>query len=153
MFKKKQAVYFNGAALSFLNARHDEATGDSNSAALNRQLERYEFLLADGLVKLAVGEWLTLFSAMSSSATTGSPNAAIRVLWANVLDSEEDGIGVQHGADCQKLAQFIRGSTPSQQLFMLDLVERFWIANELITDTAAWLAQQGVLLADGDFIQ
>lgn len=152
-FNKKQAVYFGGAALSFLNARLDDQAGDSNSAALNRQIERYEFLLQKGKVVLSPGEWKAMFDGMSSADTKVSPVAGIKSLWANVLDSENDGVEEKFGVDCGKLAGFIRGSTPAQQLFMLDVVERFWIAHAYIPNIEKWLEDQELLLTDNDFVK
>ena len=112
--------------------------------------QRYKYLLRNGVVKLSINEWLTMFDAMSSTDTNVAPKMALSSLWANVLDSAVDGIGEKHGIDCGMLSAFIRGSTPSQQLFMLDVVERLWFSSDTIHDISSWLEEQGVLLVNLD---
>lgn len=95
----------------------------NRSGRLNELAERYAALIAEVTPALTKGEWCLICDILNASMRTADLG---RLLWAEIEDSEPDGVGPKWGVDIKPLAAKVRAMRTGERLAILEVVDRFW---------------------------
>ncbi len=150
---KKTTIYLSGPLLQAVgphNTSVDKAIGPSLSGRLATIAERYIEIIARARPKdLTRAEWCVILDA-NNGVFEGLGTARLgSMMWANVADSVDEGIGPKWGltdAQVRDLARRMQALPHTAQVSIVEAVEQFWLRAELETDEA--LTQAGITPAD-----
>ena len=104
-----------------------DAYGANNlSGSITTLLERYRKITADACPELTESEWCAIVDANNGCniwLTAGTD--PYQSLWANVHDSEDDGLSEKWGISCRDLADRIRQLPLAGKAAVWDVAARF----------------------------
>lgn len=107
-----------------LESREHFPVGGANMVA-RRDLTRYYALLRDSIreVELTPGEAAYICDCLNG---TIFGEHFYSLVWAEVADAEEDGLGEKWGVDAKALADRLRGASLGCRMAIVDAAERAW---------------------------
>ena len=116
-----------------IKARVAEYGENSLSGSMATLLDRYWQITADACPELTVAEWCCICDANNGCGVWLSAGAhdPYQSLWANVYDSEEDGLSEKWGVSCRELAERLRSMPLAQKAAVWDVAARFWASPRL----------------------
>lgn len=118
---------------------------NSLSGSIATLLDRYKAITAAACPELTVAEWCAICDANNGcGAWLSAGSDQYQSLWANVYDSEADGLDEKWGISCRDLAERIRSMPMAQKAAVWDVAARFWASSKLNELTA-----EDVLLSIG----
>ena len=143
---KKTTIYLSDPLLEAVGPHGD--TGPSLSGRLATIAERYVEILRRARPEFSKAEWCVILDA-NNGTFEGLGSAGIgSMMWANVQDSIEGGIGPKWGLTDDQVRDLVRRMRElphAAQLSVVEAVERFWLLPDLPTDegmTAAGIVPQ-----------
>jgi len=111
-----------------------EAFGsDSLSGTLATLVERYDRITRDAVPELSEPEWSAIADILNGCGVlmaSGGHDQAQSV-WAEVADSEPDGIDGKWGISCRGLAEKLRALPLIGRIATWDVAARFWASPRL----------------------
>ena len=116
----KKSVFLNDAAVEAIESRNKP--GEANySGTINTLIDRYRALIRNTVLELDLStkEWTTLFSVYNGTVTGQDASGTVKMLLAEVMDSEE-------AENTPHLPEKIRNMNFCQRLAVIDMVDRFW---------------------------
>lgn len=140
---KRTSIYMPDHTKAFLAAFGEDQSLSGSIATLIR---RYDEITSAERPELTLSEWMCICDANNGCQvwlSAGGPDP-YQSLWANVYDSEPDGLSEKWGVDCRALAERLRNLSPAGKAAVWDVAARFWAhprLNEI--DTAELLAECG----------
>ena len=144
---RKTSIYLPAQAEKTIKSFGPEA---SQSGVINTILLRYDPMARDAMPTLTEAEWSAICDALNGCGvwmSTGSPDPA-PMIWAEIADSEPDGLGEKWGISCAALAQKLRDLPVAGRISVWDVAAKFWASPDLNTlPTADLLKQCGAKIA------
>lgn len=105
---------------------------NSLSGSIATLLDRYRQITADACPELTEAEWCCICDANNGCGVWLSGGVdPYQSLWANVYDSEADGLDEKWGASCRELAERIRSMSLAEKAAVWDVAARFWASPRL----------------------
>ena len=105
---------------------------NSRSGTIAGLLGRYRDITDAACPTLSEAEWCCICDANNGCGLTfllGSDH--FQSLWANVADSEPDGLGEKWGVDLMALALLLRDLPPAGKAAVWDVAAKFWASPRL----------------------
>lgn len=134
---KKTTIYLSDPLLSAVGPYGDD--GPSLSGRLATIGERYLEIVKRARPEFSKAEWCVILDA-NNGTFEGLGTAQLGpMMWANVADSVEDGIGPKWGLTDEHvldLAKRMRELPHAAQVSIVEAVEQFWRVPDLPTDEA-----------------
>lgn len=116
----KKSVFLNDATVEAIESR--QKPGEANySGTINSLIDRYQALIRNTVqeLDLSTKEWTTIFSIYNGTVTGHDAAGTVKMLLAEVMDSEE-------AANTPHLPEKIRSMNFCQRLAVIDMADRFW---------------------------
>ena len=125
----------------------------STSGTITGLIDRYQTITADAMPSLTEAEWSLICDALNGCGvwiSTGGPDPFL-MLWAEIYDSEQDGLGEKWGVDVQALARRLRELPLAGRAAVWDVAARFWAHPKLDKlETREILLAVGAKITDAD---
>ena len=124
---KKFSVSLTDSALKAIARRTGDTTGE-RSGTISEMIERYDYLMSSERRELATlftpGECGLLCDVFNG--TRFAEPFSIQMVGAEIEDSYQDGYAEKWGVDRAQMSAKMAGITRSQQIALVDAVERWW---------------------------
>lgn len=114
---------------------------DNRSGRINQVAADYRILIREATPEFDASEWQAIADVLNGSFV--ADEAGLKLIWASIADSAEDGIGEKWGVDVEALAQRVRALKLPQLIAMREVVARFWDSDDGSTDSVDLLRQCG----------
>lgn len=140
---KKTTIYLSDETEKALAAYGEE---NSLSGSIATIIARYQAITAEATPELSEPEWSAIVDALNGCGawlSAGGVDPA-GMVWAELYDSEPDGIGEKWGVEVRELAERLRALPFAGRCAVWDVAARFWASprlNEI--DTLALLIESG----------
>ena len=125
----------------------------STSGTITGLIDRYQAITADAMPSLSEAEWSLICDALNGCGvwiSTGGPDPFL-MLWAEIYDSEQDGLGEKWGVDIQALARRLRELPLAGRAAVWDVAARFWAHPKFDKlEIRELLLEVGAKIADAD---
>lgn len=121
---------------------------NNRSGRINQVCSAYTALIADATPALTSSQWCAIVDVLNGTVLDDS---MLRFIWAEIMDSESDGLGQKWDVDMKSLAEEIRGFTTAQLIALREIIFRFWnaVADSCeAMDTQVLLAKCGARFRD-----
>lgn len=146
---KKTSIYLSDPLLQAVGPYGEDIAGPSLSGRLATIGERYLEILRRARPELTKAEWCVILDA-NNGTFEGLGTAQLGpMMWANVADSIEDGIGPKWGLTDEQVADLARrmqAMPHAAQVSIVEAVERFWLMPDMETSEA--MRQAGIAPVD-----
>lgn len=121
----KKSIYISDNAEKIIGEIDDNT---NLSGRINSIIVRYGAVMDIDCPALMAKEWMLLCDILNSTwKDTDSAKADISPrLWAEVADSEQDGVGEKWGVNCEEFSQRLRTMGYSSLCAITEVVCRFW---------------------------
>lgn len=126
---KRTSIYLPDHVGEFIRGYGD----NSLSGSIATLLDRYRAVTADACPELPLAEWCAIVDANNGCGvwlSAGGPDP-FASLWANVADSEPDGLDEKWGVSCRDLAEHLRTMPLAGKAAVWDVAARFWASPRL----------------------
>lgn len=134
---KKTTIYLSDPLLQAVGPYGED--GPSLSGRLATIGERYLEILKRARPELTKAEWCVILDA-NNGTFEGLGTAQLGpMMWANVADSIEDGIGPKWGLTDEQVADLARrmqAMPHAAQVSIVEAAEQFWLIPDMSTDEA-----------------
>jgi len=97
---------------------------DNRSGRINQVAADFLLLIPELAPEFSAAEWQAITDVLNGSFV--DDETGLKLIWASVADSAEDGIGEKWGVDVEALAQRIRALKLPQLIAIREVVARFW---------------------------
>jgi len=136
---KKSTIYLSDPLLQAVGPYGEDIAGPSLSGRLATIGERYLEILRRARPELTKAEWCVILDA-NNGTFEGLGTAQLGpMMWANVADSIEDGIGPKWGLTDEQvrdLSERMRALPHAAQVSIVEAVEQFWLRPDDDADEA-----------------
>jgi len=126
---KKSTIYFPDSLLKILS----DFGVENNSGAICTLIERYDRITREAVPILTESEWMCfcdIHNGCGVFIATGGHDQAPSA-WANIADSEPDGMNERWGVSCADLAAKIQALPLVGRIAVWDVAARFWASPKL----------------------
>lgn len=132
---KRTSIYMPDTMKNLL-ASYGE--GNSLSGSIAALMQRYSEITRDACPELSVNEWCAICDANNGCWVwlSAGGHDPYQSLWANVADSEPDGLDEKWHVSCRELAEKLRGMSLAEKAAVWDVAAKFWASprlNDLVT--------------------
>lgn len=117
----------------------------NRSGRINQVAADYRSIIREETPTFSPAEWQAIADVLNG--TFVADEASLRLVWASIADSGEDGIGEKWGIDIDALAQRVRRLSLAQLIALREVVARFWASIDGSTDNVALLRQCGARMS------
>lgn len=136
---KKTTIYLSDPLLQAVGPCGEESGGPSLSGRLATIAERYLEIVRRARPELTRAEWCVILDA-NNGHFEGLGSAGLgSLMWANVADAANDGIGQQWGLSADQvrdLAWRLQSLPHASLVSICEAAEQFWLRASLPTDQA-----------------
>lgn len=124
IMSSKKSIYLSDKAEAVLGL----TDGGSLSGRINSIIIRYGAIMAKSCPALAENEWMAIVDVLNSTwrDADSADNDIARFLWAEIADSEPDGLWEKWEISLDDLSSKIRAMTYPEQCAIIEVVCRFW---------------------------
>lgn len=144
---KRTSIYMPRETRAFLTAYGEENSISGSIAAI---IKRYDEITREAMPALAENEWCAICDVLNGCGvllSSGGYDQA-RSIWAEIADSEPDGLGEKWGISCRELAEKLRGLPLAGKIAVWDVAARFWASPRLNDlETRELLIESGAKIA------
>lgn len=135
---KKTTIYISDPLLAAVGPYGDDV-GRSLSGRLATIAERYIEILARARPEFTRAEWCVILDANNGQFEGLGAASLGALMWANVADSMDDGIGPKWGLTddaVRGLVDRMRALPHASMVSICEACEQFWLRTEMPTDEA-----------------
>lgn len=118
---------------------------DNRSGRINQVAADFLLLVPELAPEFTAAEWQAITDVLNGTVLDNE--ASLKLAWASVADSAEDGIGEKWGVDVEALAQRVRALKLPQLIALREIVARFWVSNDGSVDNVELLRRCGAKVA------
>lgn len=126
---KRTSIYLPDQVGDFIRSYGE----NSLSGSIATLLERYRAITTGACPELRMAEWCAIVDANNGCGvwlSAGGPDP-FSSLWANVADSEPDGLDEKWKVSCLELAERLRQMPLASKAAVWDVAARFWAHPQL----------------------
>ena len=126
---KKTTIYIPDKIEKLINAFGE----GSLSGALATITERYDKITREAIPGMSEAEWSCVCDCLNGCGvwlSAGGPDPAA-MIWAEVSDSEPDGMEEKWGVDCKELSAKLQALSLVGRIAVWDVAARFWASPNL----------------------
>ena len=127
---KRTSIYLPDNVKSILAAYGEDNSLSGSIAAL---IKRYEEITRDACPELTQAEWCCICDANNGCGvwlSAGGPDP-YQSLWADVYDSDDDGLSEKWGVSCRDLAERLWSLPLAEKAAVWDVAAKFWASPKL----------------------
>lgn len=118
---RKLGIYMSEPLEALISGRQEM---DSLSGRLSTVAERYAWIIEEHKPELTEAEWNACRDSLNG--TFLKDMFTLKLVWANVDDADDDGLGEKWGIDAKALARRIREMKPAELVSLVESVEAWW---------------------------
>lgn len=129
---KRPGIWIGGTLEKIVTAYRGDLADPSVSGIINALTDRYDEITHEAMPTLTENEWCAICDVLNGCSTliTSTPDPA-QYVWAEVLDSEPDGLNEKWNVDVKDLSECLRALSYAGKCAVWDVAARFWASPDL----------------------
>lgn len=97
---------------------------DNRSGRINQVAADFRIMVRELTPEFSVAEWQAIADVLNG--TTAGDESSLKLVWASIADSADDGIDVKWHVDVEALALRVRALKLPQLIALREVVARYW---------------------------